>query len=226
VFRKNISLVAISMCLLSLVVSCASSPVIESTPSTTTSTTSTTTSTTTTTTTTTTIVEKEENLDVEILSTHQKPEDWPLESLTPVGVINIPKIGVKSDLLVGYSKKALDAGPSLWPKAAWPGEVGNTVVGGHRTAHHRVFRHIDKLVEGDYIRFEFDGKELQYKVSKTQIVSPDAMWVIDQTPTATLTLYTCHPPGSTKERFIVFADLVEEANPNAPSTIPKRSTKA
>ena len=42
---------------------------------------------------------------------------------------------------------------------------------------------------------------------EVEIVTPDAMWVVNPTDTPTATLFACHPPGSTRERIIVFADL-------------------
>jgi sortase A len=40
-------------------------------------------------------------------------------------------------------------------------------------------------------------------VSGSEVVEPTAIEVIDQTPAATATLFACHPPGSTKYRYIV-----------------------
>jgi sortase A len=89
-----------------------------------------------------------------------------------------------------------------------PGQAGNVVVGGHRTSKHKVFRHIDELAPGDQIVFtDADGTEHVYVVSRTEIVEPDAMWIVTPTETPTATLFACHPPGSTRQRIVVFADL-------------------
>ena len=34
------------------------------------------------------------------------------------------------------------------------------------------------------------------------------MWIIKQTPARTATLFACHPVGSTKERIVVFLELL------------------
>ena len=56
-----------------------------------------------------------------------------------------------------------------------------------------------------------DAGRFVYKVTRTEIVKPDAVWIVDQTPTATATLFACHPPGSPPERILVFADLAPAA---------------
>jgi len=44
-------------------------------------------------------------------------------------------------------------------------------------------------------------------VTGAQVVTPNDTWVINQTPEQTATLFACHPPGSTKFRYVVFAKL-------------------
>ncbi len=53
--------------------------------------------------------------------------------------------------------------------------------------------------------------EYHYRVTKTQIVDPDDVWVLAPTPTPTITLITCYPfsfVGNAPQRFIVQAELV------------------
>lgn len=129
------------------------------------------------------------------------------EPLTPIGRIEIPKIGVDRTMYEGITLKTLDQGPGHWPGTAAAGQLGNAVVAGHRTSHNKDFRKIDQLVAGDEIILSTDAGRFVYKVTRTEIVKPDAIWIVDQTPTATATLFACHPPGSTRERIVVFADL-------------------
>ena len=44
-------------------------------------------------------------------------------------------------------------------------------------------------------------------VASATVVAPDAMYIIDQTPEATATLFACHPPGSTRQRIVVHLAL-------------------
>ena len=126
-----------------------------------------------------------------------------------LGTIEIPKIDVSMTMYEGIRLSTLDRGPGHWPGTAMPGQVGNVVVAGHRTSGHQVFLNIDVLVEGDEILFtETDGSVHRYRVTSSRIVVPTEVWIVDQTPTPTATLFACHPPGSVRERYVVFAELV------------------
>jgi sortase A len=48
-------------------------------------------------------------------------------------------------------------------------------------------------------------------VTGTEIVTPDALWIADQTPDYTATLFACNPPGSTKQRIVVHLALAPAA---------------
>jgi sortase A len=53
----------------------------------------------------------------------------------------------------------------------------------------------------------------RYRISKTWIVEPDDVYVLDPTETPALTLVTCYPfefVGHAPRRFIVRAELVGE----------------
>lgn len=124
-----------------------------------------------------------------------------------LGSIQIPRIGVDRPLWEGVTLKTLNRGPGHWPGTAMPGQVGNVVIGGHRVSHDKPFRNIDQLVAGDQIVMTFNGVASTYIVTGAQVVTPNDTWVINQTPEHTATLFACHPPGSTKFRYVVFAKL-------------------
>ena len=107
----------------------------------------------------------------------------------------------------GIRLSTLDNGPGHWPGTAMPGEVGNAVIAGHRVSHHADFRHLDDLVAGDDVIMTTSSGRFVYKVLSSEIVKPDALWVVDQTPEATATLFACHPPGSVRERIVVHLAL-------------------
>jgi sortase A len=167
-------------------------------PSTTSSTTSTSTSTTTSTTSTTTTVP----------ATLPNPESPPADPradvpLVEVGTIEIPKIDVVKTMYEGITLTTLDHGPGHWPGTALPGQQGNVVIAGHRVSHDKPFRYLDELAPGDdVILTTVDGRYV-YKVTGTEIVYPDALWIVDQTADYTATLFACHPAGSTKQRIVV-----------------------
>ncbi len=148
----------------------------------------------------------------------------------PVGKIRIPDVGLVWTVVEGVSRSNLKAGAGHMPETPLPGQPGNAVVSGHRTTFGAPFGNLDQLEPGD--RVYWDSPVIgghTYVVRETRIVRPTEVWVIGdldvldgriqavagQKPgTAWLTLTTCHPKFSARQRLIVFAELVD--GPNAP----------
>lgn len=125
-----------------------------------------------------------------------------------LGEIEIPRLGLKVPMREGITLTTLDKGPGHWPGTALPGQLGNVVVAGHRASHTRPFRHIDQLQPGDELVFTVEGQRHVYRVTGHELVTPKEIRIIDQTPASTATLFACHPPGSTRYRWVVHAELV------------------
>ena len=135
------------------------------------------------------------------------PEDQ-VEPEIVIGEIIIPALMLSQTIYQGVTLPTLDKGVGWWPGTAMPGHAGNVVLGGHRVSHEKPFRHIDLLVPGDEIYLTTSEGTFVYAVNRTEVVSPQDVWIIDQTPAATLTMFACHPPHSTKQRIVVFADYL------------------
>lgn len=155
---------------------------------------------------TTTVAPKPRARTVPVQSTPRAHKE--LEPIVEIGTIEIPKIGLLHRIMHGISMRNIDQGPSHWPGTAMPGEVGNSVFAGHRVTKTKPFRNIDQLVPGDRVFFTVDGIRSEYSVTGTEIVSPKAVHIANQTPTPTATIFACHPPGSAKQRIVVRMDLV------------------
>jgi sortase A len=121
-----------------------------------------------------------------------------------IGKIEIPKLGVSENMFEGIELSVLDKGPGHWPDTAMPGEVGNMVIAGHRVSHTHPFLRINDLEVGDEVFVSTDGKKYRYEVTGTEIVDPSAVRIVEPTPTATATLFACHPPGSTAYRWVTY----------------------
>lgn len=124
-------------------------------------------------------------------------------------LLQIPKIGVDVAVVEGVSVADLKKGPGHYPGSAVPGGLGNFVVSGHRTTYGAPFFDLDQVEVGDEITaIDRDQKVHKYIVSETKIVLPTEVGVIARTDDARLTLTTCHPRFSARQRLIVVADLV------------------
>ena len=129
------------------------------------------------------------------------------EPIVELGTIEIPRIGLNHRIFQGITLRSIDRGPSHWPGSALPGEAGNAVFAGHRTTHSKPFRNIDQLVPGDEVIFNVAGNRSVYTVTGSEVVTPKALHIVDQTAEPTATLFACHPPGSAKFRFVVHLAL-------------------
>jgi sortase A len=138
------------------------------------------------------------------------PEPATIANGDPMALIEIPAIGVSKYVVAGVETSDLKKGPGHYPSTPFPGELGNAAIAGHRTTYGEPFRQLDELVVGDpIIVTDLLGRRFTYLVTGQQIVTPQDSWVVDTVdPTvASLTLTTCHPEFSAKQRLIVFAEL-------------------
>lgn len=136
------------------------------------------------------------------------PDPGSVEPEIPLGTLQVPKIGLSTTMYEGVTLSTLDRGPGHWPGSAMAGQMGNMVVAGHRMSHDRPFEDLDLLTPGDeMIVSDATGRHV-YRVVGTDIVQPEALWILDQTPASTATLFACHPKGSTKQRIVVHLELV------------------
>lgn len=143
-----------------------------------------------------------------------------LASGDPITKISIPAADLKPTVVVeGTGASALRAGAGHYPNTPLPGEEGNVAIAGHRTTYGKPFANLDHLKPGDEIFLETPVGKYTYKVSRDPfVVVPTDFSVIAQTPGKTLTLTTCHPKGSARQRLVVKAELVSEtANQPAPA---------
>jgi sortase A len=135
------------------------------------------------------------------------PPENATEPLQSIGQISIPKLKLDDQMYEGVALSTLDHGPGHWPGTALPGQPGNVVVAGHRVSHSKPFRYIDQLQAGDEVDFTVNGATYTYVVTSHEIVDPTAIRIVDQTAEPTATLFACHPPGSTAERYVVHLAL-------------------
>jgi sortase A len=137
------------------------------------------------------------------------PADF-VEPEVIIGELVIPALLLTQTIYRGVTLPTLDKGVGYWPGTAMPGHVGNVVLGGHRVSKQKPFRNIDLLVPGDEIYLTTDEGTFVYAVTGTQIIEPTDTWIINQSESATLTLFACHPPHSTKQRIAVYADYLRK----------------
>ena len=143
-----------------------------------------------------------------------------VESPPELGVafalIRIPKIDRLKDgwnVVEGVRTADLRNGAGHMPDTALPGQPGNAVISGHRTTWGQPFHELDALDPGDRIEVDTALGTHIYAVREIRVVKPTDVWVADPREGAWLTLTTCHPKFSARERLVIAAELV--FGPNA-----------
>ena len=132
----------------------------------------------------------------------------------PLAVLDIPKIRLDNKVVVeGVGRDELRKGPGHVPSTVLPGQDGTFGVSGHRTTYGAPFYRLNELAKGDTITVITREAIYTYTVTHTAIVRPTDTQVLDNVdgpdgkPKATITLTTCHPRYSARQRLIVFGDL-------------------
>jgi sortase A len=168
-------------------------------------------------------------------------------------VLHIPRLGLDYERVVleGTEEAQLKQGPGHYIGTAMPGEQGNVAFAGHRVGKGSPFLDLDSMKPGDPIVVETADSWFVYRVlgdRKTgaftgdpsgilgqEIVRPQDIDVISPTPDAAedaapsgayLTLTTCHPRYSARQRMIIHARLddtfAKADTPNGPSALNER----
>jgi len=142
----------------------------------------------------------------------------------------IPKINVQipTDYSIQTTEEStiengLQNGVVHYPTTVLPGELGNTAFFGHSSnnifnsgKYKFAFVLLHQLTKGDTFYLSYNQKMFIYKVIYTQIVSPSDVSVLDSVEgqTATATLITCDPPGTSLNRLVVVGQQISP-NPSA-----------
>ncbi len=128
-----------------------------------------------------------------------------------IGRVDVPRLQLSAAIAEGDDDVTLKKAVGHLPDTALPWHRrGNMALAAHRDG---LFRRLKNIRIGDEIRIATPRGDYSYTVRTTQIVDPDDVHVLAQTPEPTVTLITCYPfsfVGNAPQRFIVQASLVQE----------------
>jgi sortase A len=124
-----------------------------------------------------------------------------------LGSIGIPRIGLKSVFVESTGHDALMKGPGHYKGTTLPGLPGTVGLAGHRTTYGAPFRHVDDLPKGTRIEVRMPYGRFVYRVTGTQITTPDDAAALRSRATGAhlLVLTACHPLYSAAKRIVVTA---------------------
>lgn len=158
------------------------------------------------------------------VKTHEKPY-----LMIPKLNIEVPVIfGAKND--VNSMNVAMDNGVanfSVPGASAAPGEIGNFVISGHsagniyqQSNYKFIFSGLTRMKEGDLIYMDYNDTRYAYKVTGTKTVKPTDVAALkkiasDNEGKPMITLITCVPLGTSRERLLVYGEQISPSYENA-----------
>ena len=126
-----------------------------------------------------------------MLSGESRVTPWPWADTWPVARLTARSGDVDLIVLAGGSGRTLAFGPGHLGASAMPGEVGNTVIAGHRDTH---FQFLKDVQAGEMLTLESGrGLEHSYEVISVEIVDSSKAGLSLDADTAMLSLVTCYP---------------------------------
>lgn len=135
--------------------------------------------------------------------------------------IIVPKIGINAAVIPAVDPtnydEALTKGVAHASTSFFPNENGAVYLFSHSTNYewfvkdlNAVFYLMKNLETGDLVILIYKGTRYTYAINEKRIVAPDEVsYIAPIEGKKMLILQTCWPPGSTTERLLVFADLID-----------------
>ena len=124
-----------------------------------------------------------------------------------VGRLTILSANINHYVVFGATNNKLEYGPGYILGTSLPGTGGNFAIAGHRTTYGAPFGNLDRVQVGETIIFQTNTNQYKYKIIEVKIVSPEDNYVLENYGDDRITLTTCHPKFSAKQRLIVIGQL-------------------
>lgn len=135
-----------------------------------------------------------------------KKIDLKMGGFNVVGILEIPKINLKYNILEGVTKKSLEMSVAMFETSRGINREGNTTIMGHNYRNRMFFSKLDQLKNGDTIKVTgMDGEVVTYEIYDMDYKMPnDASYMRRDTNGAReVSLSTCNDDSS--ERLVVLA---------------------
>ena len=135
-----------------------------------------------------------------------------------VARLDAPTVRMSATVLEGSDEATLDRGAGHIEETPFPGQPGNVGIAGHRDTTFRAVRH---LRTGDPLELTTRDGVYRYLITRTFIVDPQDVYVLDPGEQPMLTLVTCYPfefIGHAPRRYIVQAVQVDTTTRTAAAT--------
>ena len=134
---------------------------------------------------------------------------WPWADTSPVGLLEVPGLGIRQIILSGTSGRNLAFGPTLLSSPV----QGDLLLSGHRDTH---FSFLKSLEQGELLRVTTLQGVREYRVSWLEVIDSRSHQLVLEPGSIRLTLMTCYPFHAATAggplRYVVTAEPVSYQN--------------
>jgi sortase A len=131
----------------------------------------------------------------------------------PVGLIRVPRLGLKMVVVQGTDDSSLRKGPGHYPPSGLPGQGELIYIAGHRTTFMAPFAAINTMRIGDTIQLSVPYGTFTYRTVRHYIVPANDVSLLQNGSREVLRLQACHPRFFATNRYIVDAIAVSVTLP-------------
>lgn len=135
---------------------------------------------------------------------------WPWADTYPIARPSAKGGDIDLIILEGGSGRTLAFAPGHLSASVLPGEIGNTIIAGHRDTHFQFLQYMNK---GESILIETaEGQKHLYQVTGIDVVDSRRGSLVLDTESPMLSLVTCYPFASSQAggpmRYVVTASMI------------------
>ncbi|MGJ7919847.1 class D sortase [Neobacillus sp. LXY-4] len=162
------------------------------------------------------LIEEYTSLSFTEVSTKENPQQVEQNEGDAIGILQIPKIKLMTPIVEGASPENIRYAVGHLPSSSSINELAkkdkNFAIAGHRSyTYGEFFNRLNELNLGNKVIISTQNKVFTYKVFDKKIVAPSDIEVLNPIKgKSMITLITCHPEHSDKQRLIVFCELLSE----------------
>lgn len=152
-----------------------------------------------------------------IVSTDSIATDEAPEVIIPKINVQIPVVYDAASIDEASVQKSLEDGVIHYATTVLPGQQGNAAFFGHSSnnifnkgKYKFAFVLLHEMVPGDIFYLTYNKTIYTYRVFDKKVVAPSEVSVLNSVPgkTATATLITCDPPGTSNNRLVVWGEQI------------------
>ncbi|MEH6625919.1 MAG: class GN sortase [Motiliproteus sp.] len=142
---------------------------------------------------------------------------WPWADTHATARLEVPELAINMIVLQGDSGRTLAFGPGQSNDSVAPGELGTTVISGHRDTHFSFMRDLKTNMK---LRLQTLDRELLYRVREARIIDSRQGGIIAPEEDYGLLLVTCYPFDSIEPggplRYLVWAEAEPQPDQRKP----------